>query len=54
MKPVDMKRERKRKKLTQAQLARAVGVDKRTIIRWEQGDTAPRPIFKTLLREALQ
>ncbi|NER84071.1 MAG: helix-turn-helix transcriptional regulator [Leptolyngbya sp. SIO1D8] len=32
---------RKRKKLTQRQVADAVGVDPRTVQRWESGETLP-------------
>jgi transcriptional regulator with XRE-family HTH domain len=42
MKPDELRRERRRLRMTQAELGRALGVAVNTIAKWERGDQAIR------------
>lgn len=46
-------RYRNERALTQEELARRVGVSRRTLARWEAGDTRPRPGHLAALADAL-
>ena len=50
MNTTEIKRIRRRLKLTQAELSRFVGVHPVTVSRWERGDLSPRPWAESLLR----
>ncbi len=49
MKSRMLRTERKRRGWTQAWLAKAMGVNARTVIRWEQGLTLPQPVHRAQL-----
>jgi transcriptional regulator with XRE-family HTH domain len=51
VKPAELKKWRERHGLTQAELARALGVDVVTVSRWERGDRTPAPYLYLALRE---
>jgi DNA-binding transcriptional regulator YiaG len=42
---LQVQRERERLSLTPQQLASALGVHERTIMRWEAGEFAPHPVY---------
>ena len=44
-----LKTERKRRGLTQAKLARVLGVSTKTVVRWEQGRCVPFPYHRQKL-----
>jgi len=50
----DPKALRRRKHLTQKELAARVGVSIRTIVQWEAGTTQPRPEYIPRLAEVLE
>lgn len=51
MSPSDIKRTRLRLHLTQVEFARILGVDRRTITRWETGASSPHRTFVERMRE---
>lgn len=51
MKPAELQKWRERHGMTQAELARALGVDVVTIGRWERGERVPPPYLYLALRE---
>ncbi|KKK53682.1 hypothetical protein LCGC14_3092330 [marine sediment metagenome] len=51
MTPNQIKRLRRRLKLTQRQLADEIGVDPRTVMRWENGDCEPQGAGKKNLEK---
>lgn len=51
MSPSDIKRTRLRLHLTQAEFARILGVDRRTITRWETSKSSPHQVFIEKMRE---
>jgi DNA-binding transcriptional regulator YiaG len=53
MKPKEIKDARSKKKMTQAELAAALGVTVTTVARWETGKCEPSPLAEQRLREVL-
>ena len=51
MKPIEIKRLRERLQLSQQEFAKRLNVTRRTVLRWEAGDSEPSPIFQKMLRE---
>jgi DNA-binding transcriptional regulator YiaG len=51
MRPIDIRRLRKRLKVTQEQLADILGAGRHSVIRWEAGETKPLGGYLKALRE---
>lgn len=51
--PANLRAARTGRRLSQASLAAAVGIDTRTVIRWEQGACLPSVLFVTWSAQAL-
>ena len=51
MKPVEIKKMRKSWGMTQAELARELGVARETVSRWENSHEAPLPSLVRVLRQ---
>ncbi len=46
-----IRKRREQRQLSQGEMAQLLGVSRRTIVRWEQGESVPMRVFQKLLRE---